>query len=326
VVVTNNDSNASTEVINFTYQAAPEITDINPTGGALAGGTFITITGSNFLAGAQVYFGESLCTSVSVSSLPDDVTQITCQTPLSETNGPVNVVVTNSDGQSDMLAAGFNYQNVFLEWSESDYDYGNASMTLSKVFTLYNSSNSVEEAEINISIGGEDPGLWVVDDEDDASTCYNDPDVTLPIGDSCEVKLNFLGGGELGIGEGVPGIYEGLLIATNTKQDGDGESAVVTLDGAIVEALIELQDEPVEFNSTNPQILTVMNNGEASTTTISVNLSGDGWLIAANNCTDLEVGETCDVTIDKGAATGPASISISANAGGLISRSLILEN
>lgn len=81
----------------------PVVTSVSPSSGAAAGGTPVTISGSNFGAGATVTFGTSAATGVSVVNS----TTITATTP-SGSAGPVTVKVTLS-GQSGSLANGFTY-------------------------------------------------------------------------------------------------------------------------------------------------------------------------------------------------------------------------
>jgi fibronectin type 3 domain-containing protein len=83
--------------------APPTIGTVAPTGGPTAGGTPVTITGTNFASGATVMFGTAAGTSVQVVS----ATQITARTPAG-TAGPVTVTVTVS-GQSGSLPNGFTY-------------------------------------------------------------------------------------------------------------------------------------------------------------------------------------------------------------------------
>jgi hypothetical protein len=109
VVVTNLDTQTGTLVGGYTYQAAPTVTSSYKTAtvinsGTLAGGTAVTITGTNFMAGATVKFGSSTCTSVVVVSS----TSITCLTP-AHVAGTVNVIVTNSDNQSGTGSSLFIY-------------------------------------------------------------------------------------------------------------------------------------------------------------------------------------------------------------------------
>src|SRR6202012_5738577 len=88
----------------FTYVAAPTVTSVSPNNGPVAGGAAVTITGTNFAAGATVKFGATLATNVVVAS----ATSITATTPAG-TAGAVTVTVTNSSGQSGSLANGFTY-------------------------------------------------------------------------------------------------------------------------------------------------------------------------------------------------------------------------
>lgn len=92
---------------------APVLLAINPDHGPVAGGTAVTLTGANFLAGAGVTFGGTAATDVIVAS----ESSITCVTP-AHAAGFVDVVVTNPDTQTGTLAGGFR----FLE--EATYDPG----------------------------------------------------------------------------------------------------------------------------------------------------------------------------------------------------------
>lgn len=97
-------SSASAAVSVTPLAAAPTLSSVSTTSGTSAGGTSITITGSNFLAGATVTVGGAACTSVTVVS----ATSITCTTPAG-TAGAQDVVVTNTDTQVATLSSGFTY-------------------------------------------------------------------------------------------------------------------------------------------------------------------------------------------------------------------------
>ncbi len=105
VVVTNTDTQAGTSVGGFTYEAAPTLSAISPTAGALGGGTLVTLTGTNFLSGASVTIGAVNCIGVSVLS----GTSATCTTG-SHSAGATNVVFSNADSQSATLVAGYLYE------------------------------------------------------------------------------------------------------------------------------------------------------------------------------------------------------------------------
>lgn len=84
---------------------APSLTSIAPTSGDDAGGTSVTLTGTQFRSGARVFFGLREATSVSVVSS----TSITCVTPANSA-GVYDVTVSYlDDGQSDTLESAFTY-------------------------------------------------------------------------------------------------------------------------------------------------------------------------------------------------------------------------
>ena len=105
VTVTNPDTQTGTLNASFTYQAAPTVTGVTPIGGNPAGGTAVTITGTEFLAGATVDFGGSACNGVAVN-LP---TQITCTTT-AHAIGSVDMEVTNPDGQTGTRVTSYTYR------------------------------------------------------------------------------------------------------------------------------------------------------------------------------------------------------------------------
>src|SRR6202008_3244382 len=89
----------------FTYVAPPTVTSVSPNTGTTSGGTAVTITGTNFAAGATVTFGSNAATNVAVLS----GTQITATTPAGG-GGAVTVTVT-VNGQAGSLASGFTYNS-----------------------------------------------------------------------------------------------------------------------------------------------------------------------------------------------------------------------
>jgi hypothetical protein len=97
VTVTNTDGQASTLSAGYDYVQAgptPTVSSIGSTSGPTTGGASVTVTGTNFVAGATVMFGGVPATNVTVASS----TSITATTPPNNA-GPVNVTVTNPDGQ-----------------------------------------------------------------------------------------------------------------------------------------------------------------------------------------------------------------------------------
>ncbi len=99
-----NPDQQTSPLINFEYQAPPVITNVSPSSGGTAGGTSITITGTDF-RGSSVTLDGISCSSVMVVS----PTQITCVTP-PHAPATVLLVVENSDGQVSPAFGGFTYR------------------------------------------------------------------------------------------------------------------------------------------------------------------------------------------------------------------------
>ena len=84
--------------------SVPTVSSIAPTSGTVAGGTGVTITGTNFVTGAMVSIGGVAATSVMVVNA-----QTITATTGAHGAGAVDVVVTNPDTQTDTLPNGFAY-------------------------------------------------------------------------------------------------------------------------------------------------------------------------------------------------------------------------
>ena len=84
---------------HFTYTDKPRVTGVSPDIGSEVGGTAVTITGSEFLAGATVRFGAGPASSVTVNS----ATSITATAPAG--SGTVDVTVKTTNGTSATGAA-----------------------------------------------------------------------------------------------------------------------------------------------------------------------------------------------------------------------------
>jgi hypothetical protein len=86
----------------YTYiQPAPAITAVSPDNGPIAGGTAVTITGTDFDGTTAVSFGATPATSFTVVS----PTQITAVSPAASDVGAVDVTVTTAAGTSTTGAA-----------------------------------------------------------------------------------------------------------------------------------------------------------------------------------------------------------------------------
>jgi hypothetical protein len=108
VKVTNSDGQFGTLSNGFTYTGAsspPTLVSVTPTSGTAAGGTSITISGTNFVSGATVSIGG---TSASISSVsPTSIVAVTS----AKTAGTYNLVVTNPDTQTATLGNAYTYNN-----------------------------------------------------------------------------------------------------------------------------------------------------------------------------------------------------------------------
>ncbi len=86
-------------------QPTPAVTKVSPTSGSVAGGTEVTITGTDFNAASAVKFGDLPAATYQV----DSETQITATTPKSAKTGRVEVTVTTLAGTSSPVR-GFTYE------------------------------------------------------------------------------------------------------------------------------------------------------------------------------------------------------------------------
>ncbi|MCI2423491.1 IPT/TIG domain-containing protein [Saccharopolyspora sp. K220] len=94
----------STNAVFFNYQTppTPTVVSVSPSSGPTAGGTVVTITGTNFSSATAVAFGGTPAASFTVNSS----TQITATTP-ARPAGAAQVVVTAPGGTSNNTVAFF---------------------------------------------------------------------------------------------------------------------------------------------------------------------------------------------------------------------------
>jgi len=95
-------SEAGKEIaLSAEVQPVPAITSIAPTFGSIAGGTAVTITGTNFNTASAVKFGSTPAAGFTV----DSDTQITATAPAGTAPGSVDVTVTTLAGTSGTTPA-----------------------------------------------------------------------------------------------------------------------------------------------------------------------------------------------------------------------------
>jgi IPT/TIG domain/Putative Ig domain len=104
IIVQANGQSSSSNT-NFTYSAtSPTVSGVSPNSGPTAGGTKVTITGTNFLSGALVTFGTTSATGITVTS----ATQIQATVPAGAA-GITNVTVQDPGNLTSTLSGGFTY-------------------------------------------------------------------------------------------------------------------------------------------------------------------------------------------------------------------------
>jgi alpha-tubulin suppressor-like RCC1 family protein len=94
-VATAAGTTAASSADHFTYVARPAISKLSAKGGPATGGTTVTITGTSFVAPAEVHFGEVAASSVTVNS----PTSITAVSP-PNVSGTLSVTVSTIGGAS----------------------------------------------------------------------------------------------------------------------------------------------------------------------------------------------------------------------------------
>jgi hypothetical protein len=104
VVVTSATGIASTPPVTYTFNPPPSVSSVSPASGPLTGGASVVVSGANFLPGAKVTLGGVPATNISTTA-----GSISATTPPG-TTGPVNVVVTNPDGQSASATGAYSYE------------------------------------------------------------------------------------------------------------------------------------------------------------------------------------------------------------------------
>lgn len=88
----------------FTYEPALMLAQVEPARGAIAGGSRVTVRGTGFVDEVQVTFGGEPASDVHV----EDTHTLTCRTPASRSQGPVEVAVIHGSARS-ALPESFTY-------------------------------------------------------------------------------------------------------------------------------------------------------------------------------------------------------------------------
>jgi hypothetical protein len=137
---------------------------VTPSSGATSGGTSVTVSGSNFVAGATVTFGGTAATAVTLVN----ATTLTATTP-AHAPGAVTVVVTNPNAQSGTLANAFTYV-VPISFIQVTAAVPQSSPT--SVTVTYPSAQTAGDLNV-IIVGWKDTTSVVEAVEDSAGNGYN---------------------------------------------------------------------------------------------------------------------------------------------------------
>jgi hypothetical protein len=100
-VTTPAGQSAAVAADRFTYQNLPGVTAVSPRSGAPAGGTMVTITGTDFTGATAVRFGTVAATAFTVNN----ATQITATAPAQAAGTVVDITVTTPAGTSPTTPA-----------------------------------------------------------------------------------------------------------------------------------------------------------------------------------------------------------------------------
>ena len=149
----------------FTYIGTPTVTSVSPNNGPTAGGTSVTITGTNFATGATVTFGSAAATNVVVVSS----TSITATTPAG-TAGAVTVTVTNLGSQSGSLASGYTY-NAAVAIAYSQVAFSGPQSPTASVAVAYPAAQTAGDLNI-VVVGWNDTTSTVQSVKDSLGNTY----------------------------------------------------------------------------------------------------------------------------------------------------------
>ncbi|HLX62908.1 MAG TPA: IPT/TIG domain-containing protein, partial [Planctomycetota bacterium] len=131
-------SGSATAIFTYTASSPPTVTSVSPLSGPTAGGTLVTVTGTNFSPTSTVTIGGVAATNVTINSN----TQLTLRTPVG-TTGQADVVVTNPDTTSNTLTGGYTYINPVIISPFNLNTVGTGTGVATTTLTYFNNSQVV---------------------------------------------------------------------------------------------------------------------------------------------------------------------------------------
>ncbi len=282
-------SSSSTEGLSVTISAqpAPVISNISPNTGPDAGGTAVSIHGSNFRTGASVEFGGISAASTQLVS-PN---QIQAVTP-AESSGSVDVAVQDSDGQVATVSGGFTFTA-----PSSGPPVVPAPSSDPLAPKIFNFSSSARPGEVVFLQGANfDPTsrVWL------AGTTASNATQLAAVNTS----------GSIWMAVQIPSSASGALVVWVANSHGPSKS--VALNGAVPTHLDALQLVPggafrlLGHNLLMPGFTpVVMVNGQAATLDTT---SSDENTLVLTAPTSLASSAAAVITVDNGNGTGPVML------------------
>ena len=316
-VVTTAGSNSATATLTSsapwvmqmaTFSAAfgpvPTVSSVSPNNGPAVGGTGVTITGTNFAAGATVMFGGTAATNVVVVS----GTQITATSPAGNA-GTVTVTVTNSGGQSGSLASGFTYIAVpTLSISAITVAFGNVEVNTASTQTVTLSSTGT--AAVTVSAATVTGTGFTVSGGTFPITLNPAQTVTLQV----QFEPTATGGAT---GQ--------LTIQSNSSTNG---TAVISLSGtgtSVPAALSALTCSSASITGSGSDSCTVTLTSAAASGGLSVNLASSSTAVTVPaTVTVLANATSVGFTASVSSVTSAQAVTLTASAGG-VSKNFALQ-
>ena len=250
----------------YTYVVAPTVTNVSPNHGSTAGGTAVTITGTNFASGAAMTFGGTAATNVVVVNS----TTITATTP-AHAAGAITVTVT-VNSQSGSLTNGFTYNGaVAIAYVQGNYATPQTPQTT--VSVKFNAAQIAGDLNV-VVVGWNDSTATVSAVVDTAGNAY-----TRAVGPTVQAGIE----------------SQSIYYAKNIAAAAGANTVTVTFSTAAVSPDIRIL-EYSGADPANPVDVTAASSGNSATSS-----SGS---VTTTNATDLLFGANFVQTITSGPGSG----------------------
>ena len=295
----------------FSFAGVPSVTNISPTSGTTAGGTSVTITGSNLgtVSTATVDFGSTSATIVS-----DDGATLIVTSP-EEDAGPVDVTVTTAGGTS--AASIFTYiilPNVTSVSPATGPTAGGSTVTITGTNLGTPSTATVDFGSISATIVSDDGTTLIVTNPGEIPGTV-DVTVTTDLGTSAISAADEF-------------IYAGLPTITNISPT-SGSTAGGTLVTITGTNLGTASTATVDFGSTAAIIVSddgtnlVVTNPAEDAGPVDVTVTTAGGTSAADNFTYNTQPNVTSVTPISGPTAGGTSVTITGTSLGTTSTATV---